>query len=240
MCVVECRTADRHTIHSRPCRRFFPPSFPFFFFLSLSLSLFHSFPPFAFYSDSLSLSHTHTHTLSFFFSLSPTYDSLPLARVSPAGASRCRHTTTFATTTTTTMTTTTLATIGPSRWPTREARQKSRVASLMFFSRVLVFEKHAALNEPSAMIFFFSLSLSLPPRWHGEGNASVYARPVARADCPPAPGTADGNRVQCLLYRVSFFKHQPAIRILSSSIPFNLAVPLPRFYEDIPCSPFSY
>lgn len=70
VCVVECRTADRHTIHSRPCRRFFPPSFPFFFFLSLSLSLFHSFPPFAFYSDSLSLSHTHTHTLFLFLSFS--------------------------------------------------------------------------------------------------------------------------------------------------------------------------
>ena len=76
VCVVECRTADRHTIHSRPCRRFFPPSFPFFFFLSfslslflslspsLSLSLFHSFPPFALYSDSLSLSLIRIHTLS--------------------------------------------------------------------------------------------------------------------------------------------------------------------------------
>ena len=51
-------------------------------------------------------------------------------------------------------------------------------------------------------------------RPHGEGNASVYARSVARADCPPAPGTADGNRVQCLLYRVSFFKHQPGIRVV--------------------------
>ena len=47
VCVVECRTADRHTIHSRPCRRFFPPSFPFFFFLSFSLSLFLSSSPFS-------------------------------------------------------------------------------------------------------------------------------------------------------------------------------------------------
>lgn len=50
--------------------------------------------------------------------------------------------------------------------------------------------------------------------YRGEGNASVYTRPVARADCPPAPGTADGNRVQCLLYRVSFFKHRPTVRVL--------------------------
>lgn len=28
--------------------------------------------------------------------------------------------------------------------------------------------------------------------------------------------------------------------VSSSSIPFNLAVPLARFYEDIPCSPLSY